>query len=584
VHAHDVDLAPSRTRRAIYRRDRSTEHDFTVRTILQLQRLAGNESVHALLDEHPSSPLDLVRSTAVQRRSCDAASMTAGTARISAASPGAILGLRRQAGNATGVLTPGPPTIQRLSSDLQVRGKFEEANSHLKQVFFDFNSAAVDSDERAKIDDFLRTSPPPTVVTAIASEEGGAAVNRPLAQNRGSAVAGIIGQRGARPQVDVALDASVDNPNYRFMRRVDLAPPSSSQDDECIVDPGCGERLVTALGLAQLLAGFAHSKAANPDASARAALDDVFHASDDKTAKAVADAYVNIVRELEVLKAPDRHSCQTPCTDPICVGETRAAFDRKTQSMIACPGLKDTSKTVVETVLHEAVHGTPEIADEDFARLFEPLFPFLTTEAALRNPDSYVEFTRVVTTGRRTPPRAATGDFDATMSDDERAAVGKAAAWTIRRLLAAEERANFVYFALTAGHKNPDEAHRVDDVANDRTLLKNEQFGTTAPPESPTARDQWIVEGVSNRLHKLVLAVGSQPNVVHGPAVKWSRKKNELQVNQAFFDADVSQQARLIEFALIRSDPDVPGFRANSYQRVVDQFGGLDVSATEGSP
>jgi hypothetical protein len=528
VHAHDVDLAPSMAQRGIYRRDRSAEHNFTVRTILQLQRLAGNESVSALLDEHPS--------------------------------------------------------IQRLSSDLQVKGKFEEANSHPKQVFFDFNSAAVDSEERAKIGHFLGTSPPPTVVTAIASEEGGDAVNRPLAQNRGAAVAGIIGQRGARPQVDLALDASVDNPDYRFMRRVDLAPPSSSQDDECVLDPGCDERLVSAMGLAQLLAGFGHSAAANPTPPIRVALDDVFHASDDKTAKAVADGYVNVVKELEVLKAPGGHSCQTPCTDPICAGNARAAFDRRTQTMIGCPGLKDTSKTVVETLLHEAVHAAPEILGEDFARIFEPLFPFLTTEAALRNPDSYVEFTRVVTTGRRTPPRAATGDFDASMSDDQKAAVGKAVAWAIRRLLAAEERANFVYFALTAGHKNPDEADRVDEVANDRTLLKKEQFGTTAPPESPTARDQWIVEGVSNRLHKLVIAVGSQPTVAQGPAVKWSRKKNELQVNQAFFDADVSQQARLIEFALIRSDPDIPGFRANSYQRLVDQFGGLDVSATEGSP
>ena len=53
-------------------------------------------------------------------------------------------------------------------------------------------------------------------------------------------------------------------------------------------------------------------------------------------------------------------------------------------------------------------------------------------------------------------------------------------------------------------------------------------------------------------------------------------------MNLGFFAAEVSQQARLIEFALIRSDPDIPGSRANSYQRVVDGFGGLDVSTTEG--
>ncbi|PZR99665.1 MAG: hypothetical protein DLM67_03235 [Candidatus Nephthysia bennettiae] len=511
--------------------------------MLQLQRLAGNQSVNALLGERaPSST-----GTVVQRAS-------------------------------------RPAGIQRLSSDLQVRGKFGNASSHPKQVFFDFNSAAVDSKERAKIDDFLGTSPPPAVVVAVASEEGGDAANRPLAQSRGAAVGAIIGRRGPRLRVEVALAASVDNPDYRFMRRVDLAPPSSAKDDECILDPGCDARLVTAMGLAQALARIGHSAAANPHPPIRLALNDVFHASDDETATAVAEAYDNIVKELGVLTAPDRHSCQTPCTNAICRSGNRAFFDPKTNTMVACPDLKDTDKSVVETVLHEAVHGSPEIQGKDFARLAEPLFPFLTTAAALKNPDSYVEFTRVVTTGRRTPPRAPTGDFDTSMTAEQRAAVGKAVAWAIRRLLEAEETADFVYFALTAGHKNPKEAGQIDDVANERTVLKREQFGTTLPPAAPKAQDQWIVEGVSNRLHKLVLAAGSKPTVAPGSAITWARSSNELLVNEGFFDAGVSQQARLIEFALIRSDPDIPSSRAASYQRVVDQFGGLDVSTTEGPP
>lgn len=537
VHAHNVGLAPPTAHPASSRRDRTTEHDMTVRAMIWLQRVAGNNSVNALLDEHAS-------------------------ARGS---------------------TPARPAVQRLAAELQVRGKFEDAGSHPKQVFFDFNSAVVDRKERAKIDAFLQTSPPPTAVTAIASEEGGAAVNEPLAQNRGAAVAGIIARRAPGPRVDVSLGAAIDNPDYRFMRRVDLAPASSSQEDECVVDADCDARLVTAMEKAQALARLAQSAADKPDASVRVALDDAFHASDDATARTVADGYDAIVRELELLKVPGRHSCETPCTNPICVGDTRAAFDPDTHSMIGCPALKDTSKSVVETVLHEAVHGAPEIRGDDFARIFEPLFPFLTTKAALRNPDSYVEFTRALTTGPTTP-RPATGDFDASMSDDQKSAVRKAVAWATTRLLAAEDRSNFVYFALTAGHKDPDKAGEVDKVANDRTVLKREKFGTTAPPDPPIDRDQWIVEGVSNRLHKLVVAVGSMPTITQGPAVKWSRKKNELHVNQAFFAADVSQQARLIEFALILNDPDIPSSRANNYLLVIDQFGGLDVSPTEGPP
>lgn len=61
----------------------------------------------------------------------------------------------------------------------------------------------------------------------------------------------------------------------------------------------------------------------------------------------------------------------------------------------------------------------------------------------------------MVTTGRRTPPRAATGDFEPSMSAAQRAAVDKAVAWAIKRLLAAEDQSNYVYFAIAAARKNP---------------------------------------------------------------------------------------------------------------------------------
>lgn len=563
VQAHDVDIARPTEHRAMSRRDLSIglasalvgggPATMSPQLMVRLQRAAGNGAVAELVRSMSSR-------TAVQRcpGGCDCHAAGRGQATVS----GDI---------------PESPEIQRLSADLQVKGKFEGAASHPKQVFFDFNTAGVDSEERAKIDTFRQTAPPPAELKAIASEEGGAAANEPLARRRGAAVASIIGESAPRPAVAVALEVAVDNPDYRFMRRVDLAPPSSSQEDECVLDPACETRLVQAVGLAKDLAEQGRSAAQK-----REGLDDAFHASDDKTAGSVVKAYDGVIEELKIFAKPNGHSCQTPCTDPTCAGGIRAFLDRKTNTLVSCPSLTDTGKTVAETILHEAVHG-PQVKGEDSARIFEPLFPFLTTETALQNPDSYVEHTRAAA-GSPTTPRAATGAFDASMSADQQAAVTKATAWAIRRLLAAGDDAFFLYGALADAHKNPGEADRLDNFANERTLLKKEHFGTTAPPTTPKIKDQWIVEGVSNRLHKLVVAVGSQPTVTRGTSVRWSRKKNVLQVNRAFFDADVSQQARLIEFALILNDPDIPGFRAASYQRVVDLFGGLDVSITEGHP
>ncbi|MGH9022332.1 MAG: hypothetical protein ACRDV9_04405, partial [Acidimicrobiia bacterium] len=326
-----------------------------------------------------------------------------------------LLGLQRSAGNraVAGLLAQPPPVVQRaacscgggrggcgsgeeagdalvqraLTRDLQVRGKFERAAKHPSQVFFDFDSSLLDAEEAGKIEAFRKTSPPPAVLSARASEEGERGVNETAARRRGEVVADRLASAGVRPRVEVKIDDAADVPDYRFMRRVDMGVLKASED-RCALDPKCEGELVTAIGAAKVLAGRGRSAAANAQPPIRVALQDVFHASDDKTATKVAEGFGAIDKELDHLAQPGSHECRTPCTDSTCRAGTRAFLDVGANLMVGCPDLKkppngERDKIAEETVLHEAVHGAEGILGSDFARLFEPLFPFLTREAAL---------------------------------------------------------------------------------------------------------------------------------------------------------------------------------------------------------
>ena len=57
MHAYEAELALSQTARAASPRERSAESRTPVQAVLELQRLAGNESVGALLEEEEPSPV-----------------------------------------------------------------------------------------------------------------------------------------------------------------------------------------------------------------------------------------------------------------------------------------------------------------------------------------------------------------------------------------------------------------------------------------------------------------------------------------------------------------------------------------------
>ncbi|MCA1674824.1 MAG: hypothetical protein LC799_22405, partial [Actinobacteria bacterium] len=277
---------------------------------------------------------------------------------------------------------------------------------------------------------------------------------------------------------------------------------------------------------------------------------------------------------------PGRHICGTPCTHSTCKSGNRAFVDRRTNILVACPDLKDEFKTVVETIMHEAVHGAT-FQGEDAAYLYEPLFPFLSTDAALQNPDSFVEFTRVIK-GRPTAPRPPTGGFHSSFSDEDRRAVDKAVAWAMKHLLAAGAGVDNVYRVLAAAQQGPQGAAELAGIADEREIFKR-HFGTTGPTQPSKPEDQWRVNGVSDRINKLIVTSGQQPEVVRGEGVVWSIKTKRLRVDKRFFKASVSDQARQIAWALIVDAHDIPAHRRVGYLNVIDALGGSDVSATEGT-
>lgn len=486
-------------------------------------------------------------------------------------------------GGACGDCGPGrteedAPVQRAIGADLRIKGKYTRSGKHPSQIFFDFNSSALDAEERAKVAAWVSDHGAPTTVVAKASEEGGAAANDPVARARGQAVAAAIGGQ-TKPKVVVDADAGKDQADYRYARRVELAPGGHAPDDRCAPDPLAEERTQKALAEANALAGRAAGGARAPDPAVRAELDYVFKSSTDETASAVAINFAFLTVVLHRFAQEGQHVIGTPCSESLC-NSANALYDRDRRQMVVCPDLwTQKSKTPAEVLLHESVHAG--LDGEDDAYLHEPLFPFLSTKSALQNPDSYVEFTRAMFGGGHSKLRAPTGGFDTTFSTDEQDAVAKAIAWAVKNFGNAEAKLNSSYGDLVAGMAKPDEPEHLAEIEHVRKVL-GKHFGATVPPKPPRAEDKWILRGATDRVRQLHYESGLQPEVTRGSALAWDRKKKQLKVHDGFFGMSLQEQARGVEWALINSDAEIPAKRRAGYLELTDVAGGNDYSATEG--
>ncbi|GIK55926.1 MAG: hypothetical protein HND44_14100 [Chloroflexi bacterium] len=299
--------------------------------------------------------------------------------------------------------------LQRAPSDFQVRGRHqprpEEAGKFDNFVLFDLAAAALDAGETKKIDDFaaaLDTPMQQVELVGFASEEGDAAFNTQLVNDRMTAVAAHLIAAGHNPAAirrTPRSEASKGRIDYRRWRGVEML-----KDDAPSSRPDCsGMSQTTPFSFMQTI-GFTLAKALSltmikktadslhqspPPAGALALAQKIFGPT--APINDIADG-LDLVHTALSAKTTDNTTLGTPCHES-CQGGTLAFVSSGTDAMTLCPAFfeADLFKRA-HILIHESAHLTPGLGVTDRAYGWERLVNLLGQVApahALDNADSF---------------------------------------------------------------------------------------------------------------------------------------------------------------------------------------------------
>ena len=322
------------------------------------------------------------------------------------------------------------PVVRRQAADLGVRGLPDERAGQPDFVYFDIDSPsltdtmpenALDPDEKTKAENkahqALAANDQELSLYGFASEEGGAAHNTPLIDQRLNAVQNVLVQEGFAPPRTIhrsaQLACSSDKYDYRSWRVVEMqtgtaaatrtCTATSSQPGACAADTASNVIQVrdNALKLIEGQTGaltrldhYIQNQASEPEV--QTALDRYFGNSHTvRTAQAVRDR-VDAIRVFLQAIGPNgsvTFLCGT-LDEPTCHTGSPANASHRLQRVTICPSFfsnPDYATRREEILIHEASHGS-SIPTDDRAYQGERVILVLNTQQALANAQSLTDF------------------------------------------------------------------------------------------------------------------------------------------------------------------------------------------------
>lgn len=504
-----------------------------------------------------------------------------------------LLGLQRTVGNAAvGRLL----TAQRATaSEFAIRGKFPDSAAHPEVIFFDMNSAALDSDERAKIPPLAVPASLPLTLRGAASEEGAGAVNSAVVDRRIAAVTAALRAEGwtgpATPEPRPTAGAG--NIDYRRARSVEVKPgglPGSEPDCD-IVPRGqpndCGtapNAFTEALDRAVTMVGDTVTALGTPPT---ALLEQIFGGSSATTVTAVKDGLNLIKGQLANLRpfAPDHgHRCVNDC-DSSCGGGATAYNEHSgtsarmtlCESFMSEPDLDERAAILI----HEGSHGTVGLETADNAYQWQRLFAVssltgrarLSTARALKNADSFATFVRLVKSPGSVSigPKAADADthlggLSGAAAESVDMAVAFVQQWLVQSSAEVASLHDTMHETITTPKAGPDPW--TDDYYEETMRLAARRFGLTAPPAAPKNRDLAAAAGIDDRLSKLEASIDQTLELekVSTPGTTWGADGgSHVRIGTGFFALTPRGQADLLLRRLVESASWIPAFRRSAY-------------------
>jgi hypothetical protein len=492
--------------------------------------------------------------------------------------------------------TPGKRVGPQIG-DFEITGKSQADIKNM--IFFEKDAAGfADDDEKAKVAPFVEPKDQDLeLIGATSEEEKNPAA---LASARIATVTAQLKLGGhdvvAHVKATPEPTAGRGNRDYRGSRRVEISTggavpvgPKCQNDDGTPVPPQgpCDADTETKLKDAQkdaielLEKGIDAIKAPLTPAGI-AVLEATFGGKVPGAGKAAApivrlhlgqikDHVKNLTNVGDPKKAGKgaAHNCGNDCDASCNAGA--GAFNNGVGSsavMTLCRGFKKSEPTLAAAILiHEASHGTAGLATKDLAGARDRAIDFLTADQAVRNADSYVNFTMRVKTQTSDNPTGTTlekppEDKLVGMDDNaaDREAAGRALARVQRLVTFASQDIASLYAELLKAQRQGSWFDK--NVAGFAPPLMDKvapRFALTPTSKPPTDRDRFAIAAISDRYQRMADPLdGVAHTLTRDPAktTSWENGPGKsVTLGLAFFTANPLARIDLLLAELVKATP-----------------------------
>jgi hypothetical protein len=488
--------------------------------------------------------------------------------------------------------------IQRANNGFDITGINPGGEANV--IYFDQGSATIDASQQPKIKPLA--APPLKNLTLIgtSSEEGNAAGNLAIINNRINAVDTELfkaGQRGVKTHTPQAA-AGEGNLNYRTVRAVEVIdtpgvvpvggvqPAAVPPCAVSVANPNpeltvCEPMFGNAFPVGDTWINDAITKIEANDPQAVIEMNTLFpgvlHPTIlDHLKKDISPQYKNL---------PAQHQCHNTC-DGRC---SRPAFNDKVGAasmMTLCsPGFltNNNNDENAETLVHENLHGTPNVATVDTAYATTRLIGSLTGVQALQNTDSWVLL--IMRLGSKVATPVPVADKYAGMTvgvGSEEEFAKRAVAFLEQWLLTAEFDSSLLYSAIDknigrGGGWDPADDWSPTGVHRLAPLFKLTDPGAASPfLKTPAAIDKVKMAGIFDRYTSMRQAVYLKPlTVTKNDAVPdgWAPNLgNTITVTTPFFGKSDTDAVLHLMKLISTSIGNIPAALVKAYADGADQL------------
>lgn len=460
-----------------------------------------------------------------------------------------------------------------VDKDFRVEDRYKHSSDRQEVVYFDYDDAALESEEVAKLQKFAQANLTTALeLTAFASDEEGKGMvtKRPdlLAARLNSVVTMLRKCGWTGENTPVTRERNPDPQiEYREVRRVQLKKPGATIDGDLSLPAHQPAPEVVRTAFKNAITLLDQACKAIDAGTADQALQSYFPGIDGKYVQA------NLVRILKLLSRLPEADPGNPDVRPAYryyirgCGEAHTSHTGdQTLMTLGAPLFKKTEAKQAGTLIHEGSHATTDVVTEDITYSWQRLITALPGKAAFRNADSYMVFVFAVTGQSAAISKPPADELDPAFSGPQQQAVREALAYLEAYLIFARQDIDRIYnHAWKTSNKNAAWDSRYTSVLRALHDAFSTEWELIKCPPEPT--DDWYLAGIYDRVTKLASALrGQRLRVASANKTAWETGPGlTLSVSPDWLASDGRDRVRALLESLIAATPTISGKWRGAY-------------------